>query len=398
MEHDHHHRNRRLRIWHVVREPQANISKSLLNLARAQRDAGHIVKLVILRSKNWAVPDWLYEFNHALIWSPNTFGTTAYLLHELMANFQSWLAHHAVKGSPLVVHYHDAWHAGALLSQSVRAEQIQVVTYYDISASTSINQQIALRALQRHWAKRVHKFADLITSVDSTAPSQARSLFGVAEDRFTVVQCGVNANPLAALVRRFGGRELVIGHIKGINDHQDWRVTAGAVDECRAQGLDVRLVVAGGGPERAMAQQWCAERPNYCEYLEGTNDLTSRLWPRIDALSLPSYTETSATTVMEALAGGVPVVATKVNCLVDVIRDGMEGFFIEPGVKSFAAAFMQLTSNRTLAERLSKQCQRRWKEKFSSDVMEMNYRQIYLSAFAQRRQSQALLADAVPIA
>ena len=397
MEHDHHHRSQRLRIWHVVREPQANTVRSLVTLARSQRNAGHIVKFAILRSKKWIVPDWLSEFNHTFIWSLNTFSAAAYLLHELTGNCQRWLSRHAENRSPLVVHYHDGWQAGALLSSALHPDQIQVVTYHDALTNIPPNRHIAQRAVQRHWAKRVHRIADAITSIDNLAPRRASELFGVVDDRFSVIPCGVSANPLSALIRRFGGPELVVGHINDINNPQDWRLTAQAVDECRAQGIGVRLVVAGGGQERALIQQWCAERPNHCEYLEGANDLPNRLWPRIDALSVPSYTETSAITVMEALAGGVPVVATKTNFLVDVVRNGMEGFLVEPGVKAFVAAFAQLTSDRALAERLSKQCQRRWKDKFSSDVMEASYRQIYLSALAQRRQTPAPLIDAMPI-
>ena len=72
-----------------------------------------------------------------------------------------------------------------------------------------------------------------------------------------------------------------------------------------------------------------------------------------DALVLPSANEGTPVSVIEALAGGRPVVATRVGGVPDVVRDGVDGFLVEPGdIDALAERLGRLAADPALAARM----------------------------------------------
>jgi len=71
---------------------------------------------------------------------------------------------------------------------------------------------------------------------------------------------------------------------------------------------------------------------------------------------LPSSNEGTPVSVIEALGAGRPVVATRVGGIPDVVRDGEEGFLVEPGATDeLAERLGQLARDPALRERMGKQ-------------------------------------------
>ena len=97
-------------------------------------------------------------------------------------------------------------------------------------------------------------------------------------------------------------------------------------------GVDACLCLVGDGPDREETEQLAhdigiVER---CLFL-GYQDDVAPFYAAFDALVLPSANEGTPVSVIEALAGGRPVVATRVGGVPDVVRDGVDGFLVEPG-------------------------------------------------------------------
>jgi glycosyltransferase involved in cell wall biosynthesis len=73
-----------------------------------------------------------------------------------------------------------------------------------------------------------------------------------------------------------------------------------------------------------------------------------------DIFVLPSYLEGQPLAIIEAMAAGVPVVATSIGAVPDLIRDGVEGRVVEPGdVEQLASALAELIGDPALRTRMA---------------------------------------------
>ncbi|MBX3427391.1 MAG: glycosyltransferase [Pirellulales bacterium] len=100
---------------------------------------------------------------------------------------------------------------------------------------------------------------------------------------------------------------------------------------------------------------------------------------RVDALALPSlFGEGLPMVVLEAMAAGVPVIASHVEGIPLAIRHGQDGLLVEPGsVSQLAAAIEELAAGRYDYPRLSESAQRRHAECFSAEVMARRTAAVY---------------------
>ena len=79
-------------------------------------------------------------------------------------------------------------------------------------------------------------------------------------------------------------------------------------------------------------------------WIEGNTKI--RLLQDADVLVLPSYNEVLPMSILEAMAYGVPVVATRVGGIPDAISNGIEGFLIEPGdIDGIATSILKIINN-----------------------------------------------------
>jgi glycosyltransferase involved in cell wall biosynthesis len=115
---------------------------------------------------------------------------------------------------------------------------------------------------------------------------------------------------------------------------------------------NVRLLLAGEGPERARLE---ADAPANVAFL---GPLPRRkvlgLLRAADAAVLTSAWENFPHGVVEALAVGTPVIATRTGGVAGVVRDGENGRLVEPGdPDAFAAAVKRFLTDETLRARLT---------------------------------------------
>ena len=110
-----------------------------------------------------------------------------------------------------------------------------------------------------------------------------------------------------------------------------------AAQHLKAQGTSFHLWVAGGEERRgdlnrAQMQVVKMRLEESCEFV-GTveGEKKSQLLREAQLFVLPSYNEGLPFAVIEALAAGLPVVATPVGGIPEVIKDGYNGFLIPPG-------------------------------------------------------------------
>ena len=130
------------------------------------------------------------------------------------------------------------------------------------------------------------------------------------------------------------GRFLFAGRVssgKGLSD------LVSAVARIRNARAVTRVVVAGAVPEREYEVQLKAEinAAKVGDQFELAGLLEEpallREFEQAEALILPSYQETAPMVVQQAMAAGVPVIATRVGGIPHMIEHGVSGMLVEPG-------------------------------------------------------------------
>jgi glycosyltransferase involved in cell wall biosynthesis len=114
-----------------------------------------------------------------------------------------------------------------------------------------------------------------------------------------------------------------------------------------------RLVVAGASPAEASLREVAGPDVSFLGVLDRAKSLP-RLYASADAFLFSSLTETLGLVVLEAMASGLPVVATPAGGVADHLRDGENGIGIGPrDVEGMAKTIVTLTLNADLRRRLA---------------------------------------------
>ena len=102
-----------------------------------------------------------------------------------------------------------------------------------------------------------------------------------------------------------------------------------AVPALRRRFPSVRLVVVGDGPERVRLEA-LVRATGEAVVMTGYRDDVMAVMDAADVLLHPSHIEAFPTTLLEAMAASVPIVATAVGGVPEIVRDGETGLLIEP--------------------------------------------------------------------
>ncbi len=146
----------------------------------------------------------------------------------------------------------------------------------------------------------------------------------------------------------------------------------------RVDGLELRL--AGDGDLDAVraqaAQLGIASQVQLLGWVSGEGK--QRQLALAQLFALPSYIEGLPMSVLEAMAAGLPVLATAVGGIPEAVADGVEGFLVPPGdVDALAARLAQLLDDQALARRMGEAGRRKVESTFSSDAVLPRIERLY---------------------
>ena len=109
----------------------------------------------------------------------------------------------------------------------------------------------------------------------------------------------------------------------------------------------------------------------HCTEFLGTQRDIPGILAHLDLVVLATTThEAFGRVVVEAQAAGVPVVATKVGGVIDIIEDGTNGLLVPPAdAKSMAEAIMRIFKDTQFARELAQNAYAKVKEKYNIELM-----------------------------
>ncbi len=197
------------------------------------------------------------------------------------------------------------------------------------------------------FGSRERVLVEFVTRVIAVSRTHARYLArvtGLPLERIEIIENGIDLGAWPAVTaetRRqarnhlgIGANDQVVAMIAGLRPEKAHEVLLEAVARLAEKRTQIGVLLAGDGPRRAALEEH-AQRLGIAKRVEflGVRRDVARLLHASDMVVLPSrdVVETLPLSVLEAMASGVPVIASRAGSVPEVVIDGETGLLVTPG-------------------------------------------------------------------
>lgn len=243
----------------------------------------------------------------------------------------------------------------------------------------------AHRLLRRAAAQLTHAFV----AVSDTTEAQARVQHDAPVSRLHTIPNGIrleryapDPDARASLRVELGlGDAWVVGTVGRLDPYKNQAMLVRALAPLLSSRL--RLVIVGEGEARPEVEAAIAALPEpRWVVMTGTRMDVPRLVHAFDVFALPSRSEGLPLVVPEAMAAGLPVVATNVGGLPSVVDDGVTGLLVPVDEIALRTALGRLAAEPALAHRLGARAREVALARYGADRMVEAYLALYAEARA----------------
>jgi len=237
----------------------------------------------------------------------------------------------------------------------------------------------ALRFLSRFITKAVAVSDDIAGYLEDS--------YGVNKERIKIIINGIDENVYKSdqsrsqdIKEKFNlNGEYVIGHVARLSPEKDQATLLKAFCKVNSEMERVKLVIVGDGPlkDSLRSKVKSLKLEDKVLFLGSRNDV-QELMNMFDLFVLSSIREGTSLTLLEAMAAGLPIVATKVGGNADVVIDKKTGLLVPPKEPDkLAEAVINLLKDNGLRKKMGKEGRKMVEEKFCLDRMAKEYEKIY---------------------
>jgi sugar transferase (PEP-CTERM/EpsH1 system associated) len=245
------------------------------------------------------------------------------------------------------------------------------------------------------WVRRAFRpFVTHYVAVSSDLQQYLVETIGISADSVSRICNGVDEKRFAGDDRRHGAagasadQPLVVGTVGRLDKVKGQSVLVGAIARLlerqpgRRAGLRVRVV--GDGPMRAELERDVANR-KLGDVIElcGERQDVAELMRKFDVFVLPSIAEGISNTVLEAMACGLPVVATAVGGNVELVSSGRTGLLVPASnTAAMADAIAAYLDSRELRRTHGMNARAEIESRFTLSAMIEQYGELYRRALS----------------
>ena len=243
---------------------------------------------------------------------------------------------------------------------------------------------------KRRTANRVLAHAPRTVVTVSSELKQHLVAEGFPTDRVNVIYNGIDVGPLpdAAARARVRGqlgiddRAIVVGTVARLDPVKDLQTLVRAVG-AQAASRPMTLLVIGDGSERGPIEAAArnAGVGSFVRFL-GHRDDARDLLAGCDVYANSSISEGISLTILEAMAAGLPVVATRVGGTPEIVDTSCGRLVPSRDPASLAATLSELAADASLRCALGRAARARVEQRFTLDRMIAEYRDAYYAAVA----------------
>ena len=279
----------------------------------------------------------------------------------------------ALAGVPVRIHSEHGHDVGDLDGSSRKYQWVRR------ALRPFVHQYVALsKDLERYLHEKIRvpaaRVSQLYNGVDTV-------LFRPAHDTREPLPCAGFAGPDQFVIG-------TVGRMQAIKDPVNLaRAFVRLLHEVPDGARRLRLVMVGDGPLKDQVRA-VVEEAGAIElaWLAGTRDDVPRIMRGLDLFVLPSLSEGISNTVLEAMASGLPVLATDVGGNPELVEAGVTGTLVPRNdAASMARAIRAYMDNPDLRRRHGFEARRTVERRFGMDVMVNAYMTVYDNVLASAR-------------
>jgi glycosyltransferase involved in cell wall biosynthesis len=189
-----------------------------------------------------------------------------------------------------------------------------------------------LRPWRFAYARVMAGYCDRIVCVSRAVLEHHRRRSGLPAERYTVIHNGIAVEEYfrddqarGRLRAQWGVAEdrVLVAYVGRLDRQKGLDTLVSAMAHLAARGHPMELVIAGEGPQRRLVENFVAhgEGGARARFLGFTSDVRGVL-SAADVLVMPSRWEGFGLVAAEAMAAGLPIIATRVPALMEVLEDG----------------------------------------------------------------------------
>jgi len=232
----------------------------------------------------------------------------------------------------------------------------------------------AVRRLQALACRAAHRMV-----ANSRAAADQLVSEGIADERIDVVPNGIDLSLFPERLEWARPRKITM--VACLREGKRIDVLVAAAPQIIARYPDVEFEIVGDGPcrEQLIAQAEAAGVRSHVRFMGHRDDVPAIL-SASDLFVLPSESEASPNVVLEAMAAGLPVVASRVGGIPELVADGITGHLIPPGdPQSLASAILDLLDRPDRAAAFGQAGRMRTAREYSFDRMVRQFETLYLT-------------------
>ena len=281
------------------------------------------------------------------------------------------------KEKPDIIHTHTA-KAGALgrLAGILYGKSILIHTFHGHVFSGYFGK---IKTIFFMWVERfLALFTDRIITVSETLKKELVEKYRIApEKKFSVVELGFELEELFKLPTKNNTEIInigIVGRLVPIKNHKM------LFKVCRAGlNLPYRIVVIGDGEIKGELEKYAEElgMKDMVEFRGWVKDLKA-IYEGLDIVALTSLNEGTPVSLIEAMAAGRPVVATRVGGVADIVQDGKSGYLVESeDVAGFSQKLADLIKDPEKRRKFGECARARVKDRFSKERLIKDTEKLY---------------------
>jgi len=241
---------------------------------------------------------------------------------------------------------------------------------------------------------RYHAACRIIAVSQFVADSVIAS--GIDSSRIAVVYDGVEIPPLTTIEERRVARarwkisddDLLLGCVGYLLPEKGQETLLCALPQIRAQFPNCRVILAGDGPCRVKLQTLARELGIVDVVIfAGFVEDVQAVYRALDLFVFPSLAEPLGSSLLAAMAHGLPVIAAASGGVPEIIENGRNGILVSVSdAQELAAAIRRTLNDRAAAARLGQAARETVERRFSAQLLAENTLQQYQTILSAREQ------------